>query len=843
MRIRVLGRLVLPLLLAGPPAAAQDVELLGDVHGTRPPEGYLRRRAADPGAFQFARGRALRLRVSGGALRIGGAEELGAEALRDAPAAVLGPREGPVEGTFHIPVVLGLFADSPPDLEPFASTQIEDAYFGDGAGTITAYYDEVSRGRARVVGHVQAWTRSLKSQLEATGGESGLVAGTVGPFIVDLLRQIAGVDWGLYDNDGPDGVPNSGDDDGYVDVLAVIHPTLGAECGGAGQEDRIWSHRWSLASAAGATFVTDSPRTGGGVIRIDDYVIQPVYACSGTALNEIGVFTHELGHAFGLPDLYDTYPDDGKHSGAGNWDLMATGSWGCDSHSPHRPCHLSAWSKAVLGWADVQTLPAGAGLSAATLPPVETTGKVFLVDAQDGSGEYFLLENRQRLGFDASLFGEGLLVWQINRPIVEARWPVNAINALQQLGGWLRQADGLNELGLPGGGRGDADDPFPFLDAGVLHGDFHAGSVPSARSLAGSATGLTLLGARRVGDDVTFEIGTRLTRVTVRSEGDGGGGGLFTVNGAAVSESPSTSLSAPFDLFRVEAAAGEAIGEGVRRPFVGWSDAPEEDRVRELVTPLDDVTLTARYGGREVELAMELTGGVNGVTPATFATVPAVQDLWFPEGTSATVEAIPRTGFRFVEWTGALGGSPNPATVLMDAPVQAGAAFELTFAMPASRVSITAAVSEPVILVPQNGTAPYSWRVVEGRLPEGLFLNGFGSMIGAAMEVGTFTATLEVRDAIGLTARGELVLDVVEPELSAALIASPFLLSGPSMTEPQRRFLDGQGNGNGVYDLGDFRAWALAHPGLPMSAPLRALVGTPRTVTIGTTPVGEGVGR
>ena len=50
-------------------------------------------------------------------------------------------------------------------------------------------------------------------------------------------------------------MPNSGDDDGYVDALAVIHPTQGEECNIGGQ-DRIWSHKWSLLEASGQAFVT-----------------------------------------------------------------------------------------------------------------------------------------------------------------------------------------------------------------------------------------------------------------------------------------------------------------------------------------------------------------------------------------------------------------------------------------------------------------------------------------------------------------------------------------------------------------------------------------------------------
>src|SRR3712207_2107900 len=83
---------------------------------------------------------------------------------------------------------------------------------------------------------------------------------------------------------------------------------------------------------------------------IDDYVIMPALACNGTTMIPIGVFSHEFGHAFGLPDLYDTRSPP-ESAGVGGWDLMASGSWGGDgSSSPMTPSHMSAWSKEFLGW-------------------------------------------------------------------------------------------------------------------------------------------------------------------------------------------------------------------------------------------------------------------------------------------------------------------------------------------------------------------------------------------------------------------------------------------------------------------------------------------------------------
>ncbi|MDZ7779086.1 MAG: hypothetical protein U5R14_03995 [Gemmatimonadota bacterium] len=81
----------------------------------------------------------------------------------------------------------------------------------------------------------------------ATLGEGG-----IGNFIYQAVQQVLesdpDFDWGRFDNDGPDGIPNSGDDDGYVDALAVMHPTPGAECDG--DLSRIWSHKWNLRRGA-----------------------------------------------------------------------------------------------------------------------------------------------------------------------------------------------------------------------------------------------------------------------------------------------------------------------------------------------------------------------------------------------------------------------------------------------------------------------------------------------------------------------------------------------------------------------------------------------------------------
>jgi M6 family metalloprotease-like protein len=831
-------------VLAGAGAAtveAQDVELLARIHGTTLPEGYFRTLAESPRAFQFATGRTLRLeeRLREVEARLG-PRGTGSELLLQSLYA-LGQREGAVVGNFKVPVLLGLFADSPPDQVPFPRDQVQTAYFGDGPGTITDFYREVSGNRVTLRGELRDWQRSAVTRAGATGGQSGLVSGTVGLFIMDLLRRVpADFDWGPYDNDGPDGIPNSGDDDGFVDALAVLHPTQGAECSGAADRPhRIWSHRWNLTHAAGEAFVTTTPRPNGGTIRVDDYVIQPVLACNGTSLNEIGVFTHELGHAFGLPDLYDTRSS-GTHQGVGNWDLMGTGSWGCNGQSPSSPCHMGAWSKMVLGWADVEVLPADTDVGTLTLPGVVSSGKIYRANAADGSGEYYLLENRQRFGFDALLYNDGLLVWRVSQPLLEARWRGNRVNAGVPLGVWIREADGLNELATPGCGRGNAGDPFPFVGPFTgcqgkrVEGEnrvFHAGSTPSSLSDAGTASGLTLTDVRKGAGVITFRASTRFTRVAVRSEGDGGAGGIFKVDGVARAETGFSFRSAPFRRFTVKAVAGETVAPGVRRPFSGWADAPQAPRVRVVDTPLSDLELVARYGGEEVELAVALEGGQGEIAPGTVEASPARPGLWFPRGSTVTVEAKPRRGFAFLRWGGALAGQSNPATLRVDGPTQATAVFELAFKVSAATVRLEAAADQLFTLEPENGTAPYQWKILDGRVPEGLNVNNLGHVTGAAMETGSFRLSVEVTDGIGLRVEGSFTLQVDDAVIPVSALASRFLGTGPPLTLAQARYLDRRGNNDGVYDLGDFRAWVLAHPGLPLTAPVRTLVG-PSTVDI-----------
>ena len=830
--IRVMAALVVTVGLVPGGLGAQDVDLLAEQYGTTPPAAYFEELARNPGAYRPARG--WRSRLGPGAA----AGAFGVAALRG--AAVLGRRAGGVVGTFEIPLLLGLYSDSPgiPTADIGAASgvsltraRVQQEFFGgpnSRFATITEFYSDLSGGLVTLLGDTRDWFQASLSSDDVAGSSNGLgSADDVGEFILELLSNAddGSIDWGDYDNDGPDGMSNSGDDDGFVDILAVMHPTSGAECGTTAS-GRVWSHYWQLSATAGQVFTTSTPSTSGGFVRVDDYTIQPVLSCDPSEINEIGVFAHELGHGFGLPDLYAV---GGNHGGVGRWGLMGTGPWGCAGQGADVPCHMTAWSKEVLGWVNVTTLAADADLGVLALDPVETTGDVIRIDAGDGSGDYYLLENRQPLGFDASLPAPGLFIWQIDTETVDGGWAGNSVNtSASRMGVWLRQADGANSL-AQSGERGDAGDPFPGASAAT---SFHAGTVPSAFTYNGlngligiptnTAAGVTLLNIQQVGNQMEFRALTRYQTVTLQSAGLGGSGSVFTVDGVASAGTTLPFTSAPFQGHTIEAGGGALYGVGLRYGFLAWSDG--QPRIRSWATGVTDATLTASYGNSEVSFDITLESPVPGVVPGVVVLNPDSEGGWIREALNVSVEVQPSTGLAFRDWTGALAGQSNPTTVVMTAPSTATARFDLTYAVSSDagmQLDVGAASDVVIQFTVANANQPVAW-VTRGSPPGLTFTDGnVGDLRGAPLAMGDFVMSVRATDAIGLTDSINVGLTVGPPDVGLQVMAEPFMSVGVP-NNALETFLDLQGDGDGTYDLGDFRTWVLANPNHPVNTPAMA---------------------
>ncbi|MBI4410724.1 MAG: M6 family metalloprotease domain-containing protein [Gemmatimonadetes bacterium] len=358
-----------------------------------------------------------------------------------APAAAAA-RGAALAGVLRVPVIPVRYADV---AAPFAETVLAERLFGAGrADTVSfsGYWREVSSGLVTVEGDVAPWIRLPRNAAHYLPQQQFGWAqfGRMAEFRAEVLRRADELlDFGRYDNDGPDGVPNSGDDDGFVDFVAFLYAT---SCPGDWRTGAIWPHRGAMAP-----FETNDLAANGEPVRVADYVILPALEPGTCAPLHVGVLAHEAGHALGLPDLYDY---DGSSQGIGAWGLMGTGS-----HSARwSPAHPSAWEKEQVGWVRVEWIGPGDTLLAA--PPVEREAVVFRYDLPASGGQYLLLENRQRVGSDRRLPGTGLLIWRVEPDRGE-------------LGAWNRdenrtavgllQADARGDLGR--GSNADGGDPFP----------------------------------------------------------------------------------------------------------------------------------------------------------------------------------------------------------------------------------------------------------------------------------------------------------------------------------------------------------------------------------------------
>jgi len=169
--------------------------------------------------------------------------------------------------------------------------------------------------------------------------------------------------------------------------------------------------------------------------------------------SNFGVLCHEFGHLLGLPELY---APGRAHEGIGVWGLMGQGTW---LGRGDQPPHLEAWSKLRLGWVDVDTVERTT--RGVRLPAVAREARIVKVLAVPGvPEEYYLLENRQRIGADAKLPGDGILVWHVDERVRGFRTAQDdAAHKLLH----LVEADGRGDLDrghAAGGNRGDAGDPW-----------------------------------------------------------------------------------------------------------------------------------------------------------------------------------------------------------------------------------------------------------------------------------------------------------------------------------------------------------------------------------------------
>jgi M6 family metalloprotease-like protein len=372
-----------------------------------------------------------------------------------------------------------------------------DLFNPDLPGSIAHFYDTMSFGKLQVRGEVGPRVYESSQPVSAYLTTDPSEQGQFGEFVLEILHQAdQDLDLARFDNDGPDEVADSGDDDGVVDAVFLVIERISAGflLGRATGIGRLgFVHPFTAADA------------GAGGERIRVLAEQGTVQQGGTFPEAVGAICHEYGHILGLPDLYDLgYGRPSEDSaGVGAWCLMGWGASGWNGNDG--PNSFCAWSLEQLGWVgpDKDRLVEVAADAEMVIQPLRqggTIGKIPLVPRAGGKAqEYLLLEQRTRSAsyYDRHLPGEGLLLWHI-RPLKgqddEQRKQVDLVCAdglYQDAGYPLGKVEdpeqGHDNLDFwahdeqyragHGGNLGDATDPFD----GVRWTHFGLDANPSSR--------------------------------------------------------------------------------------------------------------------------------------------------------------------------------------------------------------------------------------------------------------------------------------------------------------------------------------------------------------------------
>ena len=238
-------------------------------------------------------------------------------------------------------------------------------------------------------------------------------------------------------------------------------------------------------------------------VSVKTYIMVPELtddaALSGACdkIQTIGVFAHELGHTLGLPDLYDT-DSASPSAGVGAWSTMSY-QYLSTVNLADTPPHYDAWSKSLLGWltpTDLTARNVGVEIPATEARPYAARLLANPSGVQiGGTGEYFLVENRQRSGFDARLPGCGLLVWHVDESRTANNREGTSLSSHRLLD--VAEADGNpQDLDGPRGLTNIGDDrrSLPGHTNNRLFADT---TVPSAQLYGGASSGVRVRVASR----------------------------------------------------------------------------------------------------------------------------------------------------------------------------------------------------------------------------------------------------------------------------------------------------------------------------------------------------------
>ena len=394
-----------------------------------------------------------------------------------------GPAGMPTKGQVKV-LIIGIDFSDYPHSDTNSTDYMTSRTFGNGGGAQAPYdslhnfYARSSYNQLDIQGSFLGWYRPAftRASMVITGTEQAQAV--VRENLIKAALQsfdAQGHDFTQYDNNG----------DGKVDYFAVVW--TGPHNG--------WSNFWWGYQTG--WWATSSPNLDGKVVSDYSWQWESYYSSTPPTNRAFDPSTliHETGHALGLPDYYD-YKSKAKgdtvgpDGGVGGLDQM-------DSTGDH-----NCFSKWLLDWItpQVYTTPAN-GLSLLAAGTTKDNNAIIVMDTNPGGnfGEFFMVQNRQRVGNDTVLPGDGLLIWHVDSRLngSETYFAYNNSDTPHKLLR-LMEADGLEEIE-----RGYGGDAADYWTNGK---DFGPGSSPNSNRYDGALTKMGVRVTSAPGASVTLNV-------------------------------------------------------------------------------------------------------------------------------------------------------------------------------------------------------------------------------------------------------------------------------------------------------------------------------------------------
>lgn len=378
-------------------------------------EGFVLERVGDTKTYIRTQRRAADEQTTANSRRSAAARHIGSAAT--APLPHLGSPKVPVllvefqDSTFQV-------ADTPEGVREyynaFCNGRPDRTTVGNNYGSIRDYFSEQSGGLFTpefvIIGPVRLPQKASYYGQDDSYGNKDIVYAQFKKDAILAATEYYGGEWSDFDNKGK----------GQVDMIFFLFAGCGDNT--AHQGYLLWPKESTASSTVefkkdGQTvsikFATTGCTSENRANLNEDGIVTSVKP------DGVGVFCHELSHALGLPDFYDI---NYKAFGMDLWSVM---DYGCYAANGYIPGGYNTYELDFMGWRE---LPVITDSGTYTLQPVNQGGSGVKIVNSENPNEYYVLENRQREGWDQAIcrYSSGMLAIHVD--FDKTAWNNNRVN-------------------------------------------------------------------------------------------------------------------------------------------------------------------------------------------------------------------------------------------------------------------------------------------------------------------------------------------------------------------------------------------------------------------------------